>query len=279
VEVKRDISAALADSGHLVERILDRLRDCKADAETGAALGANAPAPSCVMLLLGPHTAPNDGPPQPCLILNKRSLRVRQPGDLCCPGGGIAPRLDTFLARLLRLPASPLVRWPHWRSWRRQCAEQSRWLALRLATGMRECLEEMRLNPLGIQFLGPLPPQRLVMFRRVIYPMAGWVSRQRRFYPNWEVERVVKVPLKNFFDENNYGCYRLSLPPYPPKGIPPRSQDFPCFIHRSSKGIDVLWGATYRIVATFLESIFDFTAPAQKSLPLVFRKLDESYYR
>jgi len=36
-----------------------------------------------------------------CLILNKRSARVRQAGDLCCPGGRVNPRFDFYAARLL----------------------------------------------------------------------------------------------------------------------------------------------------------------------------------
>ena len=66
---------------------------------------------SAVMLLLGNKGAGCSGEKEPCLILNKRSDKVRQAGDLCCPGGGIEPRLDTWLARLLTLPCSPLTVW------------------------------------------------------------------------------------------------------------------------------------------------------------------------
>ena len=69
---------------------------------------------SAVLFLLGPGT---DG--KPVLILNKRSRHVRQPSDLCCPGGGVRPALDSFLARWLRLPAPPLSRWPKGFWWRR----------------------------------------------------------------------------------------------------------------------------------------------------------------
>ena len=234
--------------------------------------------PSCVLFLIGPQLSPNGGPPRPCLILNKRSNRVRQPGDLCCPGGGMTPRVDPVLARLLGLPLSPLTRWPAWRRWRHECPTEARQLALRLATAVRESLEEMRLNPFRIRFLGPLAPQRLVMFRRVIYPMAGWLPRQRRFYPNWEVEKIVSVPLKNFLSEKNYCRYRLSLPAYLPRNISPRLDDFPCFVHRSPEGTEILWGATFRIVSAFLKEVFDFTPPEMNGLPVITRRLDESYY-
>ena len=41
---------------------------------------------------------------------------------------------------------------------------------LLFAASIRESFEEMGLNPFGVQFLGPLPPQRLVMFHREIFP-------------------------------------------------------------------------------------------------------------
>jgi hypothetical protein len=266
----------LSDTDCLLDRISERLQDCLDEAAEPAP--ANGVSQACVMLLLGPQAPPGGGPARPCLILNKRSEKVRQPGDLCCPGGGITPGVDSVLARLLGLPISPLTRWPHWQRWREYCPAAARDLALRLATAVRESLEEMRLNPLGIRFLGPLPPQRLVVFRRVIYPLAGWIPRQRRFFPNWEVEKIVRVPLQDFFCEKNYGRYRLSLPAYPPRGIAARVDDFPCFIHRSPEGKEVLWGATFRIVSAFLKEVFDFTPPNTEGLPVVTRHLDESYY-
>ncbi|OQX24566.1 MAG: hypothetical protein BWK80_20125 [Desulfobacteraceae bacterium IS3] len=127
--------------------------------------------PSAVLLLLGPHSE-KATVSESCVILNKRSRKVRQPGDLCCPGGSMMPLVDPALARLLTLPGFPLTRWEGWRSWRDRHPDKARQMAIFLATGLRECFEEMRLNPLGVRFLGPLPSQHLRMFRRVIYPTA-----------------------------------------------------------------------------------------------------------
>ncbi|MGD8992788.1 MAG: hypothetical protein PVI00_15135, partial [Desulfobacterales bacterium] len=149
---------------------------------------------SAVLFLLGRYPGKGRYAGQPCLILNKRSTKVRQPGDLCCPGGRISPRLDAGLAALLRLPMSPLVRWRYWQRWRQKRPQQAEWMRLLLATGLRESLEEMRLSPFGLKFLGPMAAQSLIMFNRIIYPMAVWVSGQRRFYPNWEVEKIVCIP-------------------------------------------------------------------------------------
>ena len=145
------------------------------------------------------------------------------------------------------------------------------------ATGLRESLEEMRLNPFGVTFLGPLPPQSLVMFKRTIYPMVGWIERQKRFFPNWEVEKVVHIPLKDLLNSNYYGRYRLRMDSNPNGEHSSLIQDFPCFRVQADNRMEVLWGATYRITINFLEYIFGFKPPAIQTLPVTEGTLDESY--
>ncbi len=227
---------------------------------------------SAVLFLLGTGT---DG--KPFLILNKRSRHVRQPGDLCCPGGGISPSIDRQLARLLNLPATPLYRWSRRTWWRRYRKTEFPKLALLLATALRESFEEMRLNPLGVRFLGPMPAQHLVLFKRAIYPMVGWVNHQKRFYPNWEVDKIVTIPLAALFDAGNYARYRISFKTAT-QGDPDRPfRDMPCFIHRLDGEDELLWGATYRITERFLKTIFDFVPPAMASLPVIHRRLGRHY--
>ena len=108
---------------------------------------------SAVLFLLGMHRFPGRVHPEPCLIFNERSQQVRQPGDLCFPGGGIMPRFDPVLARLLNLPGSPLARWPQWSTWRRNYPGAATRMALCLATGLRESFEEMRLNQWAVLVL------------------------------------------------------------------------------------------------------------------------------
>jgi len=136
-------------------------------------------------------------------------------------------------------------------------------------------MEEMRLNPLGITFLGPLPPQRLAMFHRVIYPMVGWIGRQRRFFPNWEVEKIVTIPLRNLLKRTDYARYRLRMGSA--LGIEARVKDFPCFVHRDGVERELLWGATYRIVMDFLEIVYGFSPPDVESLPVIRGTLNSNY--
>ncbi|MFC1515475.1 hypothetical protein ACFL7E_01805 [Thermodesulfobacteriota bacterium] len=232
---------------------------------------------SSVLFLLGTQPGQDKRSSDLSLILNKRSLKVKQPGDLCCPGGSISSRLDTFLARLLHLPGSPLTRWPYWSRWRMVHHRDANRLALLFATGLRESLEEMRLNPLGVRFLGPLPPQRLIMFDKVMYPMVCWVPRQKRFFPNWEVEKVVFIPIINLLDPNNYARYRLRVEmPHHGKDNP-SVMDYPCFIHSYGDESEILWGATYRIAMVFLDLVYGFQPPDIESVPVVHGTLRESY--
>lgn len=211
---------------------------------------------------------------EPCLILNKRSPRVRQAGDLCCPGGGFSLPADRLLARLMDLPGSPLRRWTGWRG---RHNARTRRLALLLSAGLREAWEEMRLNPLGVSFLGMLPQQHLVMFKRVIHPMVGWAPAQR-LKPNWEVARIVPIPLRHLLDPARYGRFRPMVPPqHDNERQRLRHEDFPCFIHEDDHGREMLWGATYRITLSFLERVFDFQPPEMDQLAVVHRRLDPNY--
>jgi len=232
---------------------------------------------SAVLFLLSTGCPHGPGGNKPCLVLNKRSAMVRQPGDLCFPGGSVSPRLDTHFSRILRLPFFPLGRWPHWRAWRNGKKREARRLSLLLAASLRESFEEMRLNPLGVKFLGPLPPQSLEMFNRVIYPMVGWLGSQRRFLPNWEVDKIVTIPLFDLLDESRYGCYRLSFDMGRGGADGGNTQEFLCFIHRQDGEQDVLWGATFRIILVFMEMIFGFRPPDARDLPVVYRSLGDNY--
>jgi hypothetical protein len=232
---------------------------------------------SSVMLLLGRQIAEDGADPEICLILNKRSKEVLQGGDLCCPGGTINSRLDSYLARVLWLPGSPLSRWPHWSCLQKHCPDEARLLSRLFATALREGWEEMRLNPLKVRFLGPLSSQCLIVFRRVVHPMVAWISRQKRFNPNWEVEKIVNIPLRSFLDHQNYAVYQIDVPPHLGWRLPGKDHEFPCFLYRHQNNQEVLWGVTYRIVMSFVEMVFGFGQPDVRDLPRVHGVLEECY--
>jgi 8-oxo-dGTP pyrophosphatase MutT (NUDIX family) len=232
---------------------------------------------SAVLFLLAFHPKQDGVPPEPCLILNKRSARVKQPGDLCFPGGRITPRLDFFIGRLLSLPLFPLGRWAYWSEWCDVRRPEARRLALLFAASIRESFEEMRLNPLWLKFLGPMASHNLVMFPRVIYPMVGWITRQKRFLPNWEVEKIVRISLRDLLTPEHYRCYRLDFGTLRANGQTWATQDLPCFLHRNEGEEEILWGATYFMVMVFLELVFGFNPPDIESRPVVFGALNKNY--
>jgi hypothetical protein len=212
--------------------------------------------------------------PELCLLLNKRSQQVMQPGDLCCPGGGIG-MWDKLLSGLMPLPICSLVQWPRWFRWRLKHPQAARRVMLVLTAGLREAWEEMRLNPLKVFFLGPLPIQQLTLFRRRIFPLAAWLPACPYLRPNREVARIVNVPLRSLLDPVNYGRYRLSFESG--RAASQGRKDFPCFIHHDRQGTEILWGATFRIAMDFLKIVFDFRAPDMDALPVIRDMRDEAY--
>ena len=267
----------LNDPSALVKHIIHVLHE-RSDREIIYSPDAAEPLAAAGVLLLLSHKSCNKkGPAQPCLILNKRSLNVRQPGDLCCPGGSVAPLFDPYFARLLSLPFGSLGRWKYWHRLKKNQYPVARLLALFWATGLRESFEEMRLNPFGVKFLGPLPPQSLVMFQCTIYPLVGWIGRQKRFFPNWEVEKVVDIPLKDLLNPVNYARYRLRLTPHGDAESNHSKRHYPCFRIQANDGTELLWGATYRIVTLFLDYVFGFKPPDLGEIPIIEGSLDQNY--
>lgn len=218
---------------------------------------------AAILFLLGMHRNAGAGAAEPCLIFNQRSSRVRQAGDLCFPGGGLSPRLDALLARLLVLPGFPLFRWAP--SPRPALFPEMPRL---LATSLRESFEEMRMNPFRVRFLGPMAPEHFHLYGRIIYPMVAWNRGQKSFKPNWEVDRIVHIPLRHFLAAGAYAKlptgrlsrYRESAPP---------AMEFPCLVYENSTSREILWGLTYRIVMRFMDIVFDFKPPEMSSLPVI----------
>ncbi len=273
----RDLERILGQPELLQDHIIDRLAPLSPKDASGDDSWKQRRTLSSVLVLLGCGLQENGCVQEPCLILNRRSRHVRQSGDLCCPGGTVEPRLDPLLAKALSLPGLPLSRWPHWATLRRKVPQAAQQLALLLATSLREGWEEMRLNPFFVRFLGPLPAERLRLFVRVIHPLVGWISRPHRFVPNWEVDRIVSIPLRELLNPDHYYRYRLYVDPEVQGSVEPPTQDFPCFLHQDGVHVEILWGATFRIVTLFLSKVFDFSPPDVSHRPIVPGLLNAAY--
>jgi 8-oxo-dGTP pyrophosphatase MutT (NUDIX family) len=212
-----------------------------------------------------------------CFQLIKRSARVSQPGDLSCPGGMLAPRLDVLLKLLIVSGIIPVLGGAAKQYARQRPSAAFDALTLFLAGAVREAWEEIRLNPFNIQFLGPLPCHSLILFRRTIFPLVGLVKHMPCYRPNHEVERIVEIPLGAFFQQGNYARLQIKALDSISRGDQ-TSWEFPCFIKREEdNGQDVLWGATFYIIIRFLEILFDFKLPDVSSHPVITRTLGQTY--
>ncbi len=227
-------------------------------------------APAAVLVLMGKYARKKDSNKEYFFLLNKRSDRVQQPGDLCFPGGHPNRWIDPVLSRTV-LPFVWFAKnGSGFNMLRQRKRETIRSVVYFLVNGLRESFEEIRINPLNVKFLGALNAYQLDLFQRVIFPIVGIMKTDAKTKPNWEVERVIKIPLSALLSPQNYAVYRLAVtgrfkPIYQTDRV-----DYDCFIHREKGRKDeILWGASYRIVQSFLNVVFDFAPPEQHLRPII----------
>jgi 8-oxo-dGTP pyrophosphatase MutT (NUDIX family) len=213
------------------------------------------------------------------LQLIKRSSVVPQPGDISCPGGMLHPVADRLLRHLISTGLTPIMQGKARSLARAKGVKNMEHISLFLTNALREAWEEIRVNPLNVQFLGALPSRELYVFSRIIFPVVGLVRRDWTFQPNREVERVIEIPLKALFDRNRYGTLTVEIEstlPFRHEVEPVRN--FPCFLYTPPGGREeVLWGATMSIVMNFLEIVFGFTLPEKNSNRVVRKSLRPDY--
>jgi 8-oxo-dGTP pyrophosphatase MutT (NUDIX family) len=210
-------------------------------------------------------------------LLNKRSKKVLQPGDLCAPGGGIHPFLDAFTQKLLRFRLLPGVGGPGLELARSRGKEAYEIILFLLGNALRESWEELRLSPFNVEFLGPLPTYPLSSRRWIIFPLVGRVKHSWQAKLSWEVEKIVPIPLAAFFDPQNYALYSLEVPEkLVAQGIP-SPWEFPCLVHREKGEEEILWGATFKVIQTFFQIVFRFSLPQPDGSQVINRPLASNY--
>lgn len=214
---------------------------------------------------------------EPVFILSKRSTAVSQPGDLSGPGGEVKPFLDHFLRSLIVHGFPPLLGGAALVHARKRGKAAFDSIALFLANAVRESWEEIRLNPFNIRFLGPLPPYRLRLLAKTIFPMVGLIEKKWEFNSSREVEKLVEIPLKAFYNKENYSFFSIRLQDDMTDGAACGWKS-PCLIYENTTGdVEILWGATFNIIMSFLDIVFDFTPPDIHPEKIITKTLHPDY--
>jgi hypothetical protein len=212
------------------------------------------------------------------VILNKRSTYVQQAGDLCFPGGGMDSRVDRILSSLLAWGVLPTRRSRPLRRLMRGSSPEREISLFILASVLRESWEEMRLPPWKVEYLGGLPTLWMQSFPRVIFPVVGRIRSGWRARPNWEVESVLRVPLRAFFDPANYAICRFAIAAPPEGGKEMLEWEYPCLVVSDPGGEEILWGATFRILMNFMHRVLGLPADQINPSRRVLKELSPHYF-
>ena len=227
-----------------------------------------------VLVLLGKYSMQGVSGDDYFLLLNKRSSDVKQPGDLCFPGGHTNHWIDVISSHLIIPHILPLRKGKGFKLNKRTNKAAFPTITYFLGNVLREAFEEMRLNPFKVDFLGALRCYRLEQFHRTIFPIVGIIKGETKLKPNWEVDKLLKIPLLSLFEQDNYAGYRLRVTGKFRKIFNSDSMEYECFIHRENGQPDeILWGATYKITMSFLKVIFDFDPPNGRERSVVYGEL------
>lgn len=209
------------------------------------------------------------------LQLIKRSAKVPQPGDLSCPGGMLHPNLDNLLRPFVANRIPPVLAGEARDYARRRGTATFREISRFLTNALRETWEETGLTPLNVRYLGALPSSDLLLFARTIFPIVGLVKKEWSFRLNWEVEKIVEIPLVSFFNPENYGKCTIEYETlFQPDQKFKQPQEYPCYIHTNNEDTEILWGASMNIIMRFLNLVFDFkmpNSPQSKAIKKILR--------
>jgi 8-oxo-dGTP pyrophosphatase MutT (NUDIX family) len=110
------------------------------------------------------------------------------------------------------------------------------------ATALRESQEEIGLDPAAVELVGALPPVGTFVTSYRVHPFVGLIDEGLRFQPNpGEVAEMLALRLDVL--REGYGMRRLVR-----RGVPIRTPTY-------TVGEQMIWGATARILAEFLNRV------------------------
>lgn len=209
--------------------------------------------------------------------LIKRSDAVPQAGDISCPGGILERSTDEMLSHIIS--QTGIIRTIDDRGLadlRGNDEKTSSLVRLFLMNALRESWEEIGLSPLNVAFLGALPSYSLAYFPRTIFPLVCLVKETFEFQLNPEVEKVLEIPLNDFFQSASYATVEIESDLG--SSDPRYNMHFPCLPIPDGRGSqDILWGATFCILTTFLQIISGLTFPPSSPSRIIKKTLSPHY--
>jgi hypothetical protein len=223
-----------------------------------------------VLVLLGKYPESGNSLDDYYFLLNKRSPNVQQPGDLCYPGGHPNHWFDLISSLFITPYLFSLKKSLGFKLNKSLNRESSPKIMYFLSTVLRESWEEVRLNPFKVDFLGALRCYRLEAMHRLVFPMVGIMKKKAKLKPNWEVEKILRIPLSSLFNLDKHARYRLRVKEEFKEMFDCDWIDNECYIHKEEGEPDeILWGATYKITMSFLKEAFDFELPDEDARPVI----------
>jgi 8-oxo-dGTP pyrophosphatase MutT (NUDIX family) len=227
-----------------------------------------------VVLLL--HYKSNQESPEYVFQLIKRSEKVKQAGDISCPGGILHPVIDKSGSFFLKAGIIPALRKQILNYAVHKDKKTISLVRLFLTNALRETWEEIGLIPFNILFLGALPCYSLTSFARTIYPLVCLTPDPFKYRLSSEVDKILEIPLSFFFHSSNYASLEIGTP----MGGSASGQNnkFPCLvIPDETENVDILWGATFNIITNFLRIISDNSLPLPSASRTITKVLTNSY--
>ena len=110
------------------------------------------------------------------------------------------------------------------------------------ATALREAQEELGLAPADVELVGALPPVHTNVTGILIVPFVGFLWRDPLFTPNpAEIAGVLEFPLTTLIKAGRLQEFRYD------------GRRFETHIYEMDGGL--IWGATGRILASFIEAV------------------------
>jgi len=227
-----------------------------------------------VVLLL--HYKSNQENPEYVFQLIKRSEKVKQAGDISCPGGILHPVIDKSVSFFLKAGIIPALRKQILNYAGHKDEKTISLIRLFLTTALREAWEEIGLIPFNILFLGALPCYSLTSFARTIYPLVCLTPNPFPYRLNSEVDKILEIPLSFFFHDSNYASLEIKTPIE--NTASGRNNKLPCLVIPDGTGnVDILWGATFNIITNFLRIISDDSLPLPSASRTIKKVLTNSY--